>query len=69
MEYETALDAFVAAIGKINDRLDELKAYAEKHMNCEPETITWGHVGSAYRLLTAITDLTDQAYNRGEYAE
>lgn len=65
---KTATDAFVTALAEINSRLDELKSYAENHMGVNSEAINWGHVGSAERLLTALTELTDRAYQRGEYA-
>lgn len=66
---KTAQDSFIGIISEINDRLDELKAYAEDHMGVDPDTLNWGHVGSAQQLLAKLTELTDQAYKRGEYAE
>lgn len=69
MKKTTAIDSFISAIAEINDRLDELKAYAEGHMNYEPDSINWGHASEAQSLLAALTELTDRAYQRGEYAE
>lgn len=66
---KTAQDSFIGIITEINDRLDELKTYAEDHMGVDPDSINWGHVGNAQQLLAALTELTDQAYKRGEYAE
>ncbi len=66
---KTAQDSFIGIISEINDRLDELKAYAEDHMGVDPDTLNWGHVSSAQQLLAKLTELTDQAYKRGEYAE
>lgn len=66
---EKAQAAFIAKIAEITARIDELKDYAENHMDFSPDEITWAHVGSAEHLLAALTELTDQAYRRGEYAE
>lgn len=69
MKNATALDSFITIIAEMNDRLDELKAFAENHMNVDPDSVNWGHVGSAQHFLDALTELTDKAYGRGEYAE
>lgn len=66
---KTAQDSFIKTLAEINDRLDELKAYADDHMGVDPDSINWGHVGFAQDFLAALTELTDRAYNRGEYAE
>lgn len=34
-----------------------------------PENINWGHVGTAGWFLEKLTELTDYAYKRGEYAK
>lgn len=69
MKKTTALDSFIATISEMTDRLDELKEFAENHMDYDPDSINWGHVGTAQHFLAALTELTDQAYKRGEYAE
>lgn len=69
MKKTTALDSFTSILAEMNDRLDELKAYAEDHMGCDPDSINWGHVSTAQNFLATLTELTDRAYKRGEYAE
>lgn len=64
-----ALNAFISTIGEISERLDELKAFTDNHMGYDPESINWGHAGTAQYFLEKLTELTDQAYKRGEYAE
>lgn len=66
---KSAQDSFIGIIAEINSQLDELKAYTEDHMGVDPDSINWGHVGSAQQLLAELTELTDRAYKRGEYAE
>jgi hypothetical protein len=66
---EKALGAFTGAVGEIRDRLDELTAYFDEHMGYSPDDINWGHVGTATYFLMQLTELTDNAYGRGEYAK
>ena len=66
---EKALGEFVGKIGEISERLAELKTFADDHMGYEPDSINWGHVGTAGYFLKQLTELTDAAYKRGEYAE
>ena len=64
-----ALDNFIGIIGEINDRLAELQTYANDHMGYHPDDINWAHVGTASRFLATLTELTDLAFNRGEYSK
>lgn len=66
---EKALQAFMVNIEEISDRLVELKAFTDNHMETNPDDINWGDVGSAGYMLEKLTELTDWAYKRGEYAE
>ena len=66
---EKALSAFIAKIGEINERLDELTVFFENHMETDPDSVNWGTVGTAGYYLEKLTELTDYAFNRGEYAE
>ena len=67
--HEKALGAFIGTIGEIQARLAELNAYMDNHKDTDPEGSNWGHVGDATYFLTALTELTDRAFKRGEYAE
>ena len=66
---EKVLGAFIGKIGEISERLAELKAFADDHMGYEPDSINWGHVGTADYFLQKLTELTDAAFKRGECAE
>ena len=68
-QHEKALDRFMGQIGEINDRLAELQTFADDHMGFNPDDINWGHVGTAGWVLEKLTELTDYAYKRGEYAD
>ena len=67
--HEKALGKFMGQLAEINERLAELQTFADEHMGYHPDDINWGHVGTAASYLESLTELTDRAYNRGEYAE
>jgi len=56
---EKALNAFVGKIGEINESLEALRGYMGNHMECAPEEINWGHVGSASHVLSQLNELID----------
>jgi len=66
---EEALGRFLTTITEIDGRLMELKGFIDGHMFHNPEEINWAHVGMAECFLKVMTELTDIAYNRGEYGE
>ena len=66
---EKALNRFMEQIGEINERLAELQTLADDHMGFNPDDIDWGHVGTAGYYLERLTEMTDHAFKRGEYAE
>jgi len=66
---EKALGRFIGQIGEINERLAELQAFADDHFGYHPDEVTWAHVGTAGWFLERLTELTDSAYKRGEFAE
>lgn len=67
--HEKAVAEFVGIIGEIGERLEELKEFFDDHMGYDPETLDYGHVGTAASFLADLTELADRAYSRGEYAE
>ena len=69
MNNEKALLAFMAKMAEARQRLNELQTYVDDHMGESPDDINYGNVGSAGYLVEKLTELTDWAYNRGEYAE
>ena len=63
-----ALNAFMEKIAEAKERLEELTAYVDDHMEESPDDINWGHVGSAGYMVEKLTELTDWVFKRGEYA-
>ena len=66
---KSALDAFVGCVGEIQERLSELSELAGDHLGVAPDSVNWGNVGSAQRVLSELTALSDWLFKRGEYAE
>ena len=69
MKNEKALSAFMAKIAEAQILLAELQAHVDDHMGESPDEINYGHVGSAGYMVEKLTELTDWALGRGEYAE
>ena len=68
-QHEKALDAFVGTLGGIREKLAELTEHANDHLGYHPDKITWASVGTANHYLETLTELTDWAFGRGEYAQ
>jgi hypothetical protein len=66
---DRALAHFMGQMAEIRERLEELTDYADNFMEYSPDEISWGHVGNAGYFLEKLTELTDHAFKRGEYAE
>jgi len=69
MKNEKALQEFMAKIAQAQELLAELQAHADNHMEFNPDEINWGHAGNAGYMVEKLTELTDWAFKRGEYAE
>lgn len=59
MANDTALAEYLKVIGELDARLSELKELVENHFNYEPDSINWGHVGSAKYLLEQLNSLPE----------
>jgi len=66
---ETALNKFMTNIAEATALLEELSEYFADHMQVNPDDVNWGHVGDASYFLEKMKEMTDKAFNRGEYAE
>jgi len=69
MNNEKALHEFMSRISEARERLAELTVYVDGHMEVSPDGVNWGDVGSAGHLVEQLTQLTDWAFKRGEYAK
>jgi len=69
MMNEKALSEFIGRMGEARERLEELQTFVDDHMHTNPDEISWGDVGSARHLVEQLTQLTDWAFQRGEYAK
>ncbi len=61
---EKALNAYVQTMGQIEKYLSELQALVNDHLGNDPESINWGHVGSANHLADLLKEAADFASNR-----
>ena len=63
-----ALDAFLAAKFEIDVMLERLAALSEDHFDTNPDEIDWGHVGTLNHYRDRLREITDSAFNEGEFA-
>ena len=66
---QAALEAFVARKCEIDAMLERLNALSEDHFNCAPDDIDWSHVSTLMRYANILKQITDAAFNEGEFAE
>ena len=66
---EKPLSIFIAKVAEAQERLAELTAFLDDHMHKTPDEISWGSAGDAGYMVEKLTELTDWAFKRGEYAQ
>jgi hypothetical protein len=65
----TPLDAFLATNSEIDALLKRLAILSAAHFETHPDEIDWGHVGTLNHICARLRDITDSAFQEGEYAE
>jgi hypothetical protein len=63
-----ALAAFIARKTEIETILARLTALNAGHFGCEPNAVTWGHVGTLADYLRGLRQISDAAFHEGEHA-
>ncbi len=67
MKNQKALDSFVGSVGEIAVLLNKLQgAVADNHMGVAPETVNWGHAGTAQHILEMLNEVAAAAGIRSE---
>ena len=64
----TALAAFIAHKIEIDAILARLTALSAEHFNAAPDEVTWAHVGTLGGYLEQLRQVSDVAFQEGEYA-
>jgi len=52
----------------IDTALKRLQDLSDDIFNIDPDTVTWGDVGDLTHYADDLKDITDRAFNEGEYA-
>lgn len=65
----TALDTFMTRKAEIDEALARLQALSDDHFNAHPDEINWGDAGSLGYIAEKLKELTDFAFQEGEYDE
>jgi hypothetical protein len=63
-----ALAAFIAGKTEIDTILARLTAPSSDHFGREPDAVNWGDVGTLASYLKGLSEISDAAFQEGEYA-
>jgi len=63
-----ALADFIARKSEIDTILARLTALSSEHFGREPDEVTWGDVGTLAGYLKGLREISDAAFQEGEYA-
>ena len=64
-----AIDAFIAKKAEFDAMLARLQALSTDHFNWTPNEINWGHAGTMGHYVELLTNITDSAFQEGEFAQ
>jgi len=64
-----ALAAFMTTKAQIDAMLERLQGLSDDHFNTQPDEINWGDVGTLNHYASLLREITNSAFNEGEYAE
>jgi len=64
-----AIDAFIAKKAEFDAMLARLQALSADHFNWTPDEINWGHAGTMGHYVEQLKNITDNAFQEGEYAQ
>jgi hypothetical protein len=63
-----AIDAFLAKKAEFDAMLARLQSLSDDHFNWTPDEITWGHAGTMSHYAEMLKNITDSAFQEGEFA-
>jgi hypothetical protein len=63
-----ALAAFIASKTEIDTILARIAALSAEHFNRAPDDVTWADVGTLGGYLKGLREVSDAAFQEGEYA-
>ncbi len=66
---QNAIDTFLCKKAQIDQALERLKELSDNHFNTNPDKINWGDIGTLAHYAEQLKQITDSAFNEGEYAE
>jgi hypothetical protein len=66
---DKALAAFVTRKAEIDTMLTRLQTLSDEHFNANPDEIHWGHAGDLADMAKNLREISDRAFQEGEYDE
>ena len=68
MTNSKATTAFLESKAQIDLMIERLSNLSGEHFNTHPDDITWGDVGELMAMAETLKEVTDRAFQEGEYA-
>ncbi len=65
---DKVIDEFLAKKAEIDLMLERLKSLSDDHFETNPESLNWGHVSQLDGYTQLLKQVSDQAFQEGEYA-
>ena len=66
---DKALAAFLTRKAEINTMLARLQGLSDEHFEATPDEIHWGHMGDLADISKNLREISDRAFQEGEYSE
>ena len=64
-----AVAAFIVKKGEIDAMLGRLEELSADHFHADPDSMTWGEVGTLSHYADLMKRITDAAFREGEFAD
>ena len=68
MTNSKATTAFLENKAQIDLMIERLQALSADHFNVHPDAVSWGDVGELMAMSETLKEVTDRAFQEGEYA-
>ena len=66
---DKALESFIATKRRIDEMLARIQTLSDDHFHTDPNKIHWGDVGTLNHYSGLLRQITDIAFNEGEFAK
>jgi hypothetical protein len=66
---DKAIESFLTSKSRIDQMLARIQTLSNDHFDTDPDAIHWGDVGTLNHYSSLLRQITDIAFNEGEFAK